>query len=224
MRSLRAEVVTPESRQSSKPASLPLTDPPERSRAVAQLLRETAELRAEVSSLRAQRRSLAKLAYVDPLTGLGNRRAFDRHLEREWALTHRHRRDSFVVVADLDDFKQLNDSRGHAAGDQALCQFAEALRVAARSTDILTRIGGDEFGVLLTCCEEQAAHSFEARLRDTLRAPRASFGHASLQESATRAEAFKRADLAMLARKLPRTEDAHTVALRSEGDTAGKTQ
>ena len=111
---------------------------------------------------------LAELAYVDSLTKLGNRRAFDLHLEREWALTLRDGIDSFVVVADLDGFKALNDSRGHAAGDLVLRQFAGALRMAARSTDILARIGGDEFGVLLIRCDERAAHSFKVRLREAM--------------------------------------------------------
>ncbi|MBA3747470.1 MAG: GGDEF domain-containing protein, partial [Solirubrobacterales bacterium] len=146
---------------------------------------------------------------VDSLTGLGNRCAFDLHLEREWALALRDGIDSFVVVADLDRFKQLNDSCGHAAGDRVLRQFAVALREAARSTDIIARLGGDEFGVLLIRCDERAAHSFMVRLRESM-AERdwpagahihASLGHASLQESTSPAKALHRADAAMYARK-----------------------
>jgi diguanylate cyclase (GGDEF)-like protein len=181
----------------------------ERTRAVARLQQETAALHGEVLRLRAQQEILAELAYVDALTGLGNRRSFDRHLEREWALTLRDGIDSFVVVADLDRFKALNDRDGHAAGDQVLRQFAGALRVAARSTDILARIGGDEFAVLLIRCDERAAHSFIARLREAMAQPQwptlaqigASLGHASLHESTSPAKALERADLAMFARK-----------------------
>jgi len=186
-----------------------LADPAERSRTVAKLQQETSALHAEVLRLRAQQEVLAELAYVDSLTGLGNRRAFDLHLEREWALTLRDNIDSYVVVADLDRFKVLNDSLGHAAGDLVLRQFAEALRMAARSTDITARIGGDEFGVLLIRCDERAAHSFVARLREAMTESAwpalaqigTSLGHASLQESTSPARALHRADLAMLARK-----------------------
>ena len=186
-----------------------LTDDGDRARAVARLQQETAALHAEVLRLREQREVLAELAYVDALTGLGNRRAFDLHLKREWELTLRDNVDSFLVVADLDRFKALNDSCGHAAGDLVLRQFAGALRMASRSTDILARIGGDEFGVLLIRCDERAAHSFKARLREAMAATpwpalaqiAASVGHASLLESTSPAKALERADMAMFARK-----------------------
>jgi len=186
-----------------------LDDATERGREVARLQRETSALQGEVQRLRAQREILAELAYVVSLTGLGNRRAFDLHLEREWALTLRDGIDSFVVVADLDHFKRLNDTHGHAAGDEVLRQFALALRAAARGTDVIARLGGDEFGVLLIRGDERAAHSFMVRLGDTM-AERAwpamarigvSLGHASLQESTSPAKALHRADLEMFARK-----------------------
>ncbi|HEV7804187.1 MAG TPA: diguanylate cyclase [Solirubrobacteraceae bacterium] len=186
-----------------------VVDPAARSRAVARLQQETAALHAEVLRLRAKQEVLAEMAYVDSLTELGNRRAFDLHLEREWALTLRDGIDSFVVVADLDRFKRLNDACGHAAGDHVLREFARALRIAARSTDIVARIGGDEFGVLLVRCDERAAHSFIVRLRGAMAerdwplgaSIHASLGHASLQESTTPAKALDRADAAMYARK-----------------------
>ncbi|MBA3746898.1 MAG: diguanylate cyclase [Solirubrobacterales bacterium] len=186
-----------------------LSDTADRTRAIARLQQENSALHTEVVRLRAQQEVLAEMAYVDSLTGLGNRRAFDLHLEREWALTLRDGIDSFLVVADLDRFKRLNDTCGHAAGDQVLMQFASALRVAARSTDIVARIGGDEFGVLLVRCDERAAYSFMARLQDAMAeqrwpqhaAIRVSLGHASLQESTSPAKALHRADVAMYARK-----------------------
>ncbi|MEA2220412.1 MAG: hypothetical protein QOJ35_3038 [Solirubrobacteraceae bacterium] len=189
-----------------------IADPAERSRAVARLQQEGAALRAEVLALRERQELLAELAYVDSLTGLGNRRAFDLHLDREWALTLRDGIDSFVVVADLDRFKRLNDASGHAAGDTVLRQFAGALRMAARSTDIVARIGGDEFGVLLIRCDERAAHSFKARLREAMADARfpalepvgVSLGHASLHESTSAEKALERADMAMLACKRSR--------------------
>lgn len=180
----------------------------EQRRIVAELQQETAALRADVDRLRRGQEALAELAYVDSLTKLSNRRAFYSHLEREWALTLRDGIDSFVVVADLDGFKQVNDSRGHAAGDDVLRRFAGALRLAARSTDVLARIGGDEFAVLLIRCDERAAHSFGARLKAAMTEATngygplsVSLGHASLLQSASATKALDRADLAMLARK-----------------------
>ena len=184
-------------------------DPDTRARAVARLQQERAALHAEVLRLRAQQELLAEMAYVDSITGLGNRRAFDLHLEREWALTLRDGVDSFVVIADIDRFKLLNDTCGHATGDDVLRAFAMALRVASRSTDIIARIGGDEFGVLLMRCDERAAHSFMLRLHEAIAERpwpagvevQASLGHASLQESTSPAKALHRADAQMYTRK-----------------------
>ena len=186
-----------------------LPDAAQQSRAIARMQQENVALQAEVLRLKVQQEVLAELAYVDSLTGLGNRRAFDVHLEREWALTQRDGIDSYVVVADLDRLKLLNDTHGHAADDQVLRQFARALREAARSTDIVARIGGDEFGVLLVRCDERAAHSFMARLREAMgernwgavKQVNVSLGHASLHESTSPAKALDRADSAMYARK-----------------------
>lgn len=189
-------------------------------RMVATLQRENAALRGELARSRGEREALAEIAYVDGLTGLGNRRAFDLHLEREWALSLRDGIDSYLVVGDLDRFKALNDTHGHAAGDAALQAFARALRTAARSTDVLARIGGDEFAVLLIRADERAAHSFKSRLLDAVAlAPgpdgiplEVTLGHASLQQSVSAAAALDRADRVMLARKRPSRE--HVPLLR----------
>jgi diguanylate cyclase (GGDEF)-like protein len=178
-----------------------------RHRSTAQLRRENAELRAELQRLRAERAELIDLASRDALTGLLNRRAFDAELQREWALAVRDGIDSFVLIADLDDFKTLNDRHGHAAGDEVLRRFAAALSRAARRTDIVARIGGDEFAVLLVRCDEQAVHGFKQRLLDDggRHMPlQISIGHASLRHSSSPATALDRADMAMLAIKRSR--------------------
>lgn len=178
-------------------------------RAVAQLQQELAALRTSVACLGAERDILDELAHVDALSGLGNRRAFDRHLERERALSKRHGRDSFVLVADLDGFKAYNDAHGHAAGDEMLREFAGVLGAAARSTDILCRIGGDEFGIILINSQEAGVHHFISRVRDAmadvaqsaLHVVDVSFGHASLQSSTSARAAFEHGDRAMYASK-----------------------
>jgi diguanylate cyclase (GGDEF)-like protein len=186
-------------------------------RSLAQLRRENAELRAELQRLRTERVELIDLASHDALTGLLNRRAFDAELHREWALAVRDEIDSFVLIADLDDFKALNDGHGHAAGDEVLRQLAAALSTAARRTDIVARIGGDEFAVLLVRCDEQAVHSFERRLLGDggRHLPlQISFGHASLRHSSSPATALDRADMAMLAIKRSRRRRRDVGSLR----------
>lgn len=135
------------------------------------------------------------LAHHDPLTRLLNRRAFVHRLEGEVARAGRYGRSSGLVIADLDDFKQLNDRYGHAAGDEALVAFANVLVEALRKPDHAFRIGGDEFAVLLAEATEDDARQVIARVEGLLAklvgdgAPwaadlRASFGCASCPEDA----------------------------------------
>jgi diguanylate cyclase (GGDEF)-like protein len=182
-----------------------LRTPDEQHRVIAELQRDSVEL----ARLREEHQALVQLSSVDALTGLANRSAFDAHLQREWDISQRHRIDSFVVFADLDGFKEINDSLGHAAGDEGLRQFAVALRLTVRSADIPARLGGDEFGVLLIRCDEAAAHRFGARLNRVLaeqlspefRPLRVSIGCASLLRFASSEKALWSADMAMLAQK-----------------------
>lgn len=164
----------------------------------------------DISRLRATQEALAELAHFDALTGLPNRRAFDSALQDQWTLTSRDGIDSYVVVVDLDDFKQLNDRHGHAAGDEALRQVAQALRKSVRATDFVARIGGDEFGtILIRCGGPSAAIGFAAVLRErmadacrSLPAPTGlSLGCASLRGFDSAAAALHEADISMLANK-----------------------
>jgi diguanylate cyclase (GGDEF)-like protein len=86
---------------------------------------------------------------VDPLTNVFNRRGFAPALDRELAHYKRYQEDFSLVLFDLDHFKQLNDTYGHAAGDTVLAAVAEAVRSRLRETDILARLGGEEFLILL---------------------------------------------------------------------------
>lgn len=107
----------------------------------------------ELTSLSAQ---LREQALTDVLTGVANRRRFDEALDRQWQLARRGTVPSFLVTADLDAFKTVNDRFGHAEGDKALKDVADALSNTARDTDVVGRLGGDEFGVVLIGCEQLA--------------------------------------------------------------------
>ena len=93
--------------------------------------------------------SLQHMAYHDTLTGLPNRAMFEEHLDLAVARARRYDRSVAVLFMDLDGFKDVNDSMGHAAGDELLCVVAARLREATRDTDLVARLGGDEFLVLL---------------------------------------------------------------------------
>jgi diguanylate cyclase (GGDEF)-like protein len=108
------------------------------------------------------------LADHDPLTRLLNRRAFVNRLDGEVARATRYGRSSGLIIADLDDFKQLNDRYGHAAGDEALVAFANVLVESLRKPDDAFRIGGDEFAVLLAEATEEDAMQVVARVESLL--------------------------------------------------------
>jgi diguanylate cyclase (GGDEF)-like protein len=114
------------------------------------LRREVARLEAErVRLLEEANARLAVLATTDPLTGLANRRVFDEALAREAALAARGRRPLALMILDVDHFKAFNDAFGHPAGDEVLKQVAVAVRACCRGTDVVARLGGEEFAVLL---------------------------------------------------------------------------
>jgi diguanylate cyclase (GGDEF)-like protein len=95
---------------------------------------------------------LQREADEDPLTGLKNRRRFDEDLRTAMARARRERTTGALVMLDLDHFKQVNDTRGHPAGDQLIVEVAAVLRSRTRESDSLARLGGDEFAVILPRC------------------------------------------------------------------------
>jgi diguanylate cyclase (GGDEF)-like protein len=111
---------------------------------------ETLAVRAGPAIENARRfREARRLADLDALTGLHNRRYFHETLARECARAHRYERKLSLIVFDLDDFKEVNDRIGHLAGDAALAEAAERVRDVVRTADIACRVGGDEFAVIL---------------------------------------------------------------------------
>jgi len=119
---------------------------------------------------------LERASTTDPLTGLLNRRAFSTAFEREAQRAVDAGLPLSIVVFDLDHFKALNDQLGHAGGDAALCSFSEVLSEAARSGDVVARLGGEEFAVVLFNHGSETAERFGQDIARRLRALAASGG------------------------------------------------
>ncbi len=124
------------------------------------------ELELEVRKRTAE---LERLAAMDGLTGVPNRRAFDQRLKHEWARLRRSRKPLSVLLIDVDHFKPFNDRYGHQAGDECLKKIASNLTSALRrEIELLARIGGEEFGVILPETTAAAAEQTAERLRRTI--------------------------------------------------------
>jgi diguanylate cyclase (GGDEF)-like protein len=190
-------------------------DPADRmipSRQVLQALRVFANQATTAIDAAAQLEEMRFLADHDPLTRLFNRRAFQQRLSSEAARFDRYQRPFSLVIADLDGFKGLNDTRGHQAGDRALEAFARLLQVGRREVDGVYRIGGDEFALVLPEAADEEAAAVVERLRAGLAASDdqrlaglgASFGTASCpRDGADPDRLFGTADQSMYAHKAP---------------------
>jgi diguanylate cyclase (GGDEF)-like protein len=132
--------------------------------------RKRAPLLADLAAVVAREMALRAAAGTDELTGLASRRHFLDELARETARARRHGRPLSVGFADLDDFKRVNDVHGHGAGDAVLRQVARRLEGAVRAQDLVGRLGGEEFGLLLPDTPRQAATALAERLAALIRA------------------------------------------------------
>jgi diguanylate cyclase (GGDEF)-like protein len=128
------------------------------------------QVQRTLGSLHTQADQMAKLAHTDPLTGLANRRHLFEQLESEFARAQRYRRPFSLLYIDLDGFKEINDQFGHLFGDEILRGSARSMQAVLRATDLLARIGGDEFAVLLPETNLTGAKSVSVKLRKALAA------------------------------------------------------
>lgn len=158
--------------------------PLEARKALARLVAERDRLRDELGRARGKIASLERLADEDSLTPVANRRAFVRQLTRMIAFTHRYGVPASVVYFDINNMKQINDSHGHPAGDAALRHIAAVLRDNIRSSDIVGRLGGDEFGVILAQTDEAQAHGKAQALAEAIAAAPLHWEGATLPVSA----------------------------------------
>ena len=115
------------------------------------------------------RAQLSDMVLTDPLTGCLNRRGFDQAVEREVARAARSRGEFALLALDLDHFKQVNDTYGHIAGDAVLRSIGALLLHAGRAGDVVARVGGEEFAILLGDTSAGGAHLFASRLCDLIR-------------------------------------------------------
>ncbi|HZT88899.1 MAG TPA: GGDEF domain-containing protein [Stellaceae bacterium] len=132
--------------------------------ALMKLLAEVHELRQQLKDSQARIAFLERLADEDALTPIANRRAFVRELTRMVSFSQRYKSPASVVYFDVNGMKQINDVHGHAAGDAALTHVAKILLDNIRSSDMVGRLGGDEFGVILAQTNEQQANQKAAAL------------------------------------------------------------
>jgi len=130
------------------------------------ILRLVSELREREREREALLERLDRLAHTDGLTGLPNRRAWSDELRRALSAAARTGERVHVAMLDLDDFKAINDSHGHLAGDRLLRELAAAWQPVVRGSDALARLGGDEFAVLLPGCSDEEAEEIAERLRE----------------------------------------------------------
>ncbi len=155
----------------------------------------------------ARRRESAEAeAMLDDMTGLWNRRAWDRFVAAEEGRCRRYAHPVCVLSVDVDGLKAVNDSRGHAAGDAMIRGVAEVLKESTRDHDVVARLGGDEFGALLIECLEEQGRVVAARIKHSLaaRGLSASVGLARRDPRSDLVAAQARADEAMYADKAAR--------------------
>lgn len=222
----RHEAAAPRPARSSKSqtrAAVASSEAPQpakrRARSVSmQLAAEVERLLAELDRSRARIADLEAKVDIDPLTELLNRRGFARALTRAVAYVKRYGVSAALVFLDLDGFKPVNDRHGHAAGDAVLKAVAAAIFAAVRASDVVARIGGDEFVVLLWNLDATTAAAKAKALERAVYATPVRWGASTIVVGASAGvavvgpldaadELLARADAAMYARKYARKHE-----------------
>ena len=169
---------------------------------------ENALLRASLAEMRERVQELEQLADTDTLTPLPNRRRFLRELERAVSQSARHGTPAAVLYIDLNGLKRVNDRHGHVAGDAALIHVARLLQGLIRTSDVVARIGGDEFGLILDHLDHNSAIETAERISRCIAsspldiggsevALQAAIGVATILPGDEAADVMRRADLNM---------------------------
>jgi len=180
--------------------------------AVMTLMAEVDRLKRDLENSRERMRELEDMADQDPLVPVLNRRAFMRELERAMSYAKRYGGIASVIYLDLDGFKQINDVHGHAAGDAVLRAVVDLLLANIRQSDVIGRIGGDEFAVILMqtpidLAAEKAksllglVRDLKVAFEDRIVQPSATAGPSSIDDGEDAAAVLAQADLAMYANK-----------------------
>ncbi len=171
------------------------------------------DIQRENLQLKARIAELERLVLIDTLTPLYNRRHFMDILERWMWRAHRYGEDSGLLFIDVDQLKHVNDELGHNAGDYMLVAIAEILKAGVRRSDIVARIGGDEFGILLEKVDKASLPQKAQKIAKIIAArtleyegtkilPSVSVGYAMIEPNVSSAEILMRADKVMYAEKL----------------------
>ncbi|MGC2826832.1 MAG: GGDEF domain-containing protein [Pseudolabrys sp.] len=185
----------------------------------ASLLAENERLKREIAIARARIGELEARADIDPLLDILNRRGFERELKRSLAQVKRYGTQAALMFIDLDSFKAVNDRYGHGAGDALLKAVTRKLVANVRASDVVGRLGGDEFGVVLWRVEEAQASAKARELEALIDRVGVAHGQARVQVGAsvgaalllpdvTPTEMIEAADRAMYARKEERRGSA----------------
>jgi diguanylate cyclase (GGDEF)-like protein len=201
---LEPEMAPAPTKSGTKPRALPM-----------RLAAELDALKEELARARARVAELESRVDEDPLTGLLNRRGFERALQRALAYVQRYGATAALLFLDLDGFKAVNDRHGHAAGDWALGRLARLISGHVRASDVVARIGGDEIVALLWNLRADQAEAKARAIEDLIAASPfehsgkrfklgLSAGFTMLAPGDTAAAALARADAAMYARKRER--------------------
>jgi len=187
--------------------------------AIELLMHEVQRMRDQLEQAEKRVAYLEKLADEDTLVPVANRRAFVRELTRLVAYAERYNSMSSVLYFDIDGFKQINDRYGHAAGDAALQHIAEIFALNVRESDVVGRLGGDEFGIILAQSDAAAAAEKAAMLAQTIETTplvwentglkvHVSYGVHTFSGKENAGEALQRADRAMYKQKQVRAAAA----------------